>query len=93
LADIDFGDGLVIDDSKREKIEGLLSIKESNKDAYTAYERANKALKPLVKEVSNTIIGNYMIDGKWIEIEDRVQQGYKYWKSKIVKLGEVESDD
>ena len=93
MADIDFGDGLVIDDSKREKIESLVSIKEDNKEAYSAYEMANKALKPLVKEVSNTIIGNYMIDGKWIEIEDRVQQGYKYWKSKIVKLGEVESDD
>lgn len=92
LTDVDLGDGLAIDDSKKEQIEGLLQVKEENKVAHSAYEGANKALKPLLKEVSNTIVGNYLIDGKWIEIEDRVQKGYKYWKPSITKLGEVEAD-
>ena len=92
LADIDFGDGLEIDDSKKEQIEGLLEVKESNKEAYSAYQSANNQLKPLLKEVDNTIIGQYMITGKWVEIEDRAQKGYKFWKPKILKLGEVEED-
>lgn len=85
LPDKSFGPGFSAEED--ENLVGMLDRLEELKPVYTEYETLNNKLKKALEEKSDIIIGNkYLVKGKWIEVKERFQAAYKYWKKTITKI-------
>ena len=50
------------------------------------YNQIQKTLKRELKEVKNTVIGNWLIDGTMIEKDGYFVKATEYWKMNIKKF-------
>jgi CRISPR/Cas system-associated exonuclease Cas4 (RecB family) len=85
LPDKSFGPGFNAEED--ENLVSMLDRLEELKPVYTEYEALNGKLKKALEEKTDIIIGNkYLVKGKWIEVKERFQAAYKYWKKSITKI-------
>jgi len=85
LPERDFGKGIIIEDD--ETLTEMIDRLEDLKESYSEYISLNKKITESVKEKDNFIVGNrYHITGKWIDVKERIQYAYKYWKKNIIKI-------
>ncbi len=79
----DWGDGLtIVDDTE---LEEMLKKREALIGAVRAYDEVDKALKAAIKEKTGLLVGNWQINGKWVDKKGFEVPAKKYWLSSIKK--------
>lgn len=82
LPDIDFKGAEFLDS---DELEIKLNRREELKPVVDEYNELDKEIKETVKEKPKVVIGNWLIEGKWVEKKEYTVKAGKYWNTKIVK--------
>ena len=65
LPDRTFGPGIQIIDS--EEVEQLIELRLENAEAHKAYEAADRALKKLLPQAEEVLVGDFLVRGSWVD--------------------------
>lgn len=75
--------GILVDDPELEvKLERRAQLKE----LVDEYNELDKEIREKVKEISELIVGQWRITGKWIEKKEYIVPAMRYWQTTIKKL-------
>jgi hypothetical protein len=79
-----FGPGVQIVDS--EEIEQLIQLRMELADAKRDYDAADRALKKLLPEAEELLVGDFAITGKWVEREGYTVAPTRYLTRKFTRI-------
>lgn len=80
------GEGTKILDN--DLLEEMLEHRAQLQPVKKEYEEVDKAIAKKIEGVENTLVGRFIINGKWVEVDVKPKPAshYKYWKKEIKEI-------